>query len=134
MSFQDKQIISTNEYFEILGKQEEELSPSDIVKKENYENFIRDCHRYESLISDTAQTILSEYNTKTSSVAVKENKTVHEEEFLQDLQSTFNQNVEPEETQEYTRKLTKAGYIDATVILVILLNIGIIVAFSIIGR
>ena len=131
MNINNKPII-TEEYFEILSKQN--LKPEDIVKKNSYENFIKLCKKYEPYISPAAQSILSEYNSRTMALDSKENKTAYEENVLKDFQSVFNEEENLENNNGPVRKLLKAGYIDASIILAVLLNIGFIIALSILKK
>ena len=126
--------ITVNQYFILLEKDPSELKPDEKIKIKSFNTFIRLCKKYESLISDAALDILKEYNSRIVSLTKKENKTTHEEQVLKEFQSALeNSNEEVLANNSPTRKLTKAGYIDATVILIILLNIGFIVAITIIG-
>ena len=75
------------------------------------------------------QDVYSEYQRKLKELANKENNVITEYE-----ERVPNENLE--ETEDSTRKLVKnkSGYIDATVILVIILNIGFIIAMALLGN
>lgn len=124
-------LITTEKYFNILNQ--ESLKPEEIVQKESYEKYIKMCKQYDGLISPAAQSILNDYNSRVMAIGTKEAKTSHEESVLKDFQSAFENNEEQLSQSGPTRTLTKAGYVDATVILVILLNVGFIVAMTILG-
>jgi len=123
--------ITTSEYFSIINK--ETLNPEDIIKKTSYENYITLCREYEDFLSPAAQSVLSEYNSKIMELSSKENKNVYEEAVLKKFQSTFEQNNTISKTSDGSvRKLAKDGYIDATIILAVILNIGFIIAMAMI--
>ncbi len=123
-------LITTEEYFEILNKND--LTPEELRKKAYFEDFIKRCKKYEAYISPAAQSILSEYNSKTMALDSKENKTIYEENVLKDFQAAFEDNLEINKTKK--RKLVKAGYIDASIILAVLLNVGFIIALSLLKK
>lgn len=131
MNSQDK-LISVNEYFTILGQ--ENLKPEDLIKKNSFENYINLCKEYEDFLSPAAQSILNAYNTRVMSLNVKESKTAHEENILKDFQEAFQTTKQDLEQEGPIRRLAKAGYIDAAVILTILLNVGFIFAMAMLGR
>ena len=126
-------IITVDEYFKLLDK--DNLTIEEMSQKNAFKKFILDCQEYESLISPAAQSILADYNNKLLSLETKKNKTSHEENVLKEFQNTF-QEQESNENKEYsgpTRNLSKAGYMDATIILALLLNVGFIIAMVILG-
>lgn len=126
-------MITVDQYFRLVEKND--LNPEEKVKIGTFETFIRLCKKYESLISEAALSVLKEYNSKVMSLANKESKNSHEENILKEFNSSFEESSEKiVSVGAPTRKLTKAGYIDATIILTILLNIGFIVAVTLIGR
>lgn len=123
--------ITTDEYFNIL--KQENLKPEDIIKKVSYEKYIKLCNEYEEFLSPAAQSILNTHNSKTMELSSKENKTPYEDAVLNEFKSTFEQNQQQLNNDGPVRKLAKAGYVDATIILVVLLNLGFIIAVTIIG-
>jgi hypothetical protein len=123
--------ITTDEYFDYLL--DAKLDVEKILKKSTYEQYIELCKKYEDFLSPAAQNILSEYNTKTLSLEAKEKKTKQEEEVLKKFEQSFKDNNELE-NEGTVRKLTQSGYIDATIILAIILNVGFVIAMTIIGR
>ena len=126
--------ITTSEYFNLLNK--ENLNPEDIIKKVSYEKYIKLCKEYEDLLSPAAESILKEHNSKVMELSTKENKTIYEDAVLKEFQSTFEQNNEVSKTNDgpvRKRNLANAGYVDATIVLVILLNLGFIIAMALIG-
>lgn len=130
MNSQNNNLITSSEYFELLKKTE--LTPIESSQKKSFEDFIKQCQKYEELISPASQSILTQYNTKSLELANNENRTSHEEAVLEEFKNGFIQNENL--TQEGpSRKLAKAGYIDAAVILTIILNVGFIVAMTILG-
>jgi hypothetical protein len=116
---------TTEEYFKILER--DHLTPEEITKKDSYESFINNCKKYESLISPTAQSILSDYNSRVLGLGTKGNRTPLEESAFDDFKKPFNTE---KEVEGPVRRLAKSGYIDATVILLVILNIGFIIAFT----
>lgn len=130
MSSQPK-IITTEEYFQILSK--ENISDIERVQKERYERHIKFSQQYEDFLSHAAQDILTTHNSKTMELGNKENKTSHEENVLKDFQSAFESRQNNLEHEGPVHRLAKAGFIDATIILTILLNVGFIIAMAILG-
>lgn len=125
-------LITTEQYFNILNK--ESLRPEEVIQKESYEKYINLCKQYDGLISPAAQSILSDYTSRLMSIGAKENKTAHEETVLKDFQSDFKNNEEQLNQNGPTRTLAKAGYVNATIILTLLLNVGFVIAMSLLGR
>jgi hypothetical protein len=125
--------ITTDEYFNILSQ--DTLKPEDIARKKSYEQYIELCEKYEDYLSPDAQSILTKHNERTMNLGSKEKKTSNEAKVLQDLQQRFENNNEVNEHKEGpVRKLAKSGFIDATVIIVVILNVGFIIAMTILGR
>lgn len=124
-------LITTEQYFDILSQ--ESLKPEEIIQKVSYEKFISMCRQYDGLISPAAQSILNEYNSRVMTIGTKETKTSHEESILNDFQSAFKNNEENLSQEGPTRTLAKAGYINATIILAILLNVGFVIAMAMLG-
>lgn len=131
MNSQDS-LISVEEYFKILEK--ENLKPEELISKKSFEKYISLCKDYEDFLSPAAQSILNAYNSRVMNLNVKENKTAHEESVLTDFQSAFEATKEDLEQEGPVRRLAKSGYIDAAVILTILLNVGFIIAMTMLGR
>jgi hypothetical protein len=125
--------ITTDEYFNILSQ--DTLKPEDIAKKEHYEQYIKLCEKYENYLSSEVESILAKHNEGIMKLGNKEKKTSNEAKVLQDLQQRFENNNEVNEHKEGpVRKLAKSGFIDATVIIVVILNVGFIIAMTILGR
>jgi hypothetical protein len=123
---------TTDEYFKILNQ--DKLNPSDLTKKESYEDFIENCQKYEDIITPATQSVLASYNSKLMNLSSKENKTSYEEEVVKNFKAPFQNQAEAERTNGPVRKLAKSGFIDATIIIVIILNIGFTIAMTILGR
>ena len=131
MSSQFKTTTTTDDYFKILEKKD--LNPEDLTSKISYEDFISHCQKYEEYLSQAATDVLSAYNSKVMALTNKENKTDFEKTVLQNFQNPFDK--EEKLSQEGpVRKLAKTGYIDAAIILVIRLNLGFIIAMTILER
>lgn len=124
-------LITVEQYFNILNQ--ESLKPEEIVQKASFEKYIQMCRTYESYLSPAAQSILSSYNAHVMAMGTKENKTSHEESVLKDFQSAFEKTDETLNQDGPVRTLTKSGYIDATIILAVILNLGFIIAMTMIG-
>ncbi len=132
MEASENEIITVEEYFTLLSKTEE-LTPKEIMQKKIFEDFITRCEENSSLISPATESIYAEYKRKLASLVAKENPTPQEVTVITD----FREKMESQEMNQeasYTRKLDKAGYVSATVVLVILLNIGFIVAMALLGN
>lgn len=119
MNTNRQSVITTDKYFELSAKKE--LTPFEEILKENYEEFIELATSNEKYITPTTEKILSEYNFKVLNGTNLSQEPPKEE-------------VQKEQTPEYTltRSMKKAGYINASVILVVLLNIGFIIAMTIV--
>lgn len=116
--------ISVDQYLELLNKPN--LTPDEIIKKQQFESFINLCQVYEQFLSVDAQSILAEYTTKKN--AYNKNTIKASSPDLPNLPKL--ENVLTNEEEGPVRKLSKAGYIDSAVILIVLLNIGFIVAIT----
>lgn len=125
-------IISIEEYFNILGK-ESKLDAKETVQKEEMKNYLEDCQALEDkgLLPESARPSLAKYEQKMVELQEKEKKTQLEQAELIKFQAKEEQK---QEEKEYGRVLNKkAGYVDAVVILVVLLNVGFIIAMAILG-
>lgn len=128
----DINLITVNEYFELLGKNE--LTEKELNDKNNFERFIKECEEYPELISPAVSEVYSEYQKGLSKVYIKDTKTSNEENLITSFESKLNEkNQELEEEQTLKRTLDKAGYVNAIIILAMILNIGIIVAAFLLG-
>lgn len=123
-------IVTVEEYFAILAKKDG-LTPKETMQKNHFEEFITNCEANPDLLSPAAEDIYAKYKKYLAAISTKENQTPLEQGILIDYQKKVS---EREEEQEYTRKLDKAGYVNATIILVMLLNIGFIIAMALLGR
>ena len=132
-SFNDV-VIDVREYFELLKK--DHLTPKELSQKNIFENRIRRCEEYSSYISPATESIYSEYKKQMAALFTKENLTPFENEVLIDYQTRLSETDKGGSTEEddYIKKLAKAGYINATIILVMILNIGFIIAMALLGR
>ena len=124
---ESNKLITVDEYFAILEKLEE-LTSKEIYQKKTFEDFIKRCEENASFISPATESIYANYKRKLASLAVKENPSSQESALLTEFQEKMEKNNEEENV--YTRKLDKAGYASAIIILVMLLNIGFIVAMA----
>ena len=120
-------IITPTEYFNISAKKEK--TEKEIEDLQTFQDFIKECETYPNHATPAMQDVYSEYQRKLKELANKENNVITEYE-----ERVPNENLE--ETEDSTRKLlkNKSGYIDATVILVIILNIGFIIAMALLGN
>ncbi len=125
-------VTTLDEYLELLKK--ESLSPIEMIEKKRFETFISNCQKYEEFISPAAQSILNTYNSSVLSLVNKNHKSKQEEEVLDRFQTSMEDNQKQISQNGPVRKLAKAGYIDATIILVALLNIGFIVAMFMLAK
>lgn len=123
-------IVTVEEYFAILAKKDG-LTPKDTMQKNHFEEFITNCEKNPDLLSPAAQDIYAEYKKYLAALSTKENQTQLEQDIIIDYQKKVSEMEEQEQEQDYTRKLVdKAGYVNATIILVMLLNIGFIIAMA----
>lgn len=145
-------ILPIDQYFEIIAKPEEEVK--NILKDHqtnrafnNFEALILQAKGLEKgeILPESANFILPRYYQKIFELIEKENRTPREEilvtQYYNEMKPQEEQknNIVPmrtrtKEKNDYYRPTSKAGYIDATVILIMLLNIGFIVAMTILGN
>lgn len=122
------QIVTPQDYFQILNK-EENLTPKERSQKMLFENFIANCEKNRNLLSPAVEDVYLEYQKELEKLYNNSNLVKKEK------QNIINFDLRKEEQKEYTRKLTnKAGYINATIILVMILNIGFIIAMALLGN
>lgn len=132
-----KAALTVEEYFSLRDRMD--LSPEEIVQKSRFEDFIKNCLEFEAYLSKDAQRILNEYNMKQLEYAAKREMNTKPEMNVESnniVPFPLPPQEEPElvEEQGPVRTLTKAGYINSTVILIVILNIGFIVAMAFLGR
>lgn len=152
-------ILPIDQYFELIAKPEEEVqeflkNPKNNIAFTNLEYTIQKAEELENgnnkeheegILPESANFILPQYYQKISELKEKENRTPREEilvtEYYNEMKTQEEQenNIVPmrtrtKEKNEYYRPTSKAGYIDATIILIMLLNIGFIVAMTILGN
>ena len=131
-------IITTDEYFQLLSK--ENLSDIEKIQKAKYERYIKLSQQYEDLLSPAAQDILNKYNSKTRELVLKENRSIQEENKIKEFQSILEAKqdslklVHNKKINSSMKNFANAGYIDATIVLAIILNIGFIVAMTFLGK
>lgn len=133
-------IITVEEYTQLLNK-EEELTPQEQIQVNSFENFIKNCEKYSNYLSPAVERIYSQYQKELAKIYTKEKRTKNENKVLVKFENQIlkteneeNNVVNFENENQYTRKLTnKAGYVNATIILVMILNIGFIIAMALLG-
>lgn len=128
-------IITVEEYIELLNS-ENELTPQQIIQMNSFETFIANCEKYSLYLSPAAEKIYSQYKKELAKIYTKEKRTKHENNVLLNFEKKVLEmnNNENENSEEFTRKLTnKAGYVNAAIILVMILNIGFIIAMALLG-
>lgn len=145
MNLQKDNIISFEEYTALCEK--EVRTPKEEMQIDGYKKYmqVRDYLQSVQVGNETmdltpvsAQSEMNKANSYAMGLMDKPNKTEHEEQVLEDFQSRLrdnqnDNNVQLLENEGPTRKLQKAGYVDAVVLLAVILNIGFIVAMSILG-
>lgn len=127
MESEKSELVTVEEYFTLL-KKTEELTPKEIMQKKEFEDFIDRCENNAEFISPATESVYAEYQRKLANLSVEENKSPQEIALLTQFQEKMEKSNEEENV--YVRKLDKAGYASAIVILVMLLNIGFIVAMA----
>lgn len=112
------QTVTPQDYFQLLYKGEN-LTPKERSQKMIFESFIANCKKNREFLSPIVEDVYLEYQKELE----KFYKNQEQKEAID-----FEQEV-------YTRKLTnKAGYINATIVLVMILNIGFIIAMALLGN
>lgn len=138
--------ITPERYFELIAKTEEELDNNAIylLQIENFNKKINNFQELaeEGMLTEPSASILAEYNNLTRALLRKENRTAQEDEIVSRIvpeQIDENQNnivqmrTRTKKNQHYM-PTNKAGHIDAVIILIMLLNIGFIIAMTILGN
>lgn len=127
-------IPTTEEYFAILAK-ENDLTPKEVIKKRRFEWFITNCEKNPDLLSDATEDVYAKYKNYMITLSEKENKTPLEQESVNVYQQKILETGKEENEEEaYKRTLNnKSGYVNATIILVMILNIGFIIAMALLG-
>lgn len=145
-------ILSVKEYFEVISWPEEKVEeflsdPKNNIAFTNFKDTIRMAEELDNgngidneggILPKSAGSILQEYQKEIAKLLEKENKTTREEALISKYYKEPEQEVVPIRTRtkenNYEMPTNKAGYIDATVILIMLLNIGFILAMTILGN
>lgn len=123
-------IVTVEEYFSILAN-DGNITPKEMMQKKRFEWFINNCEKNPDLLSDATEKIYAKYKNHLASLSEKENQTQLEQDIVIDYQrKVLEMGKEENEEEVYTRKLNKAGYVNATIILVMILNIGFIIAMA----
>lgn len=129
---QMNKIVTPEEYFTILAKKE--ITPKERSQKNIFEDFISNCEKNPDLLSPAVEDIYSAYKRGMAKLFAKENKTPMEIEVVASYQRKIAETKNQESNEEnLVRTLNKAGYVNATIILVMILNIGFIIAMALLG-
>lgn len=127
--------VTPEEYFAILA-QERDLTPKEVMQKRIFEKeFLENCEKYSYHLSQATEDVYGEYHNKMAALISKENKTILEIEAVEKYQKWVLDVENKENNEVIVRKLSndKGGYINATIILVMILNIGFIIAMTLLG-
>ena len=127
--------ITPEEYFTILS-QERDLTPKEVMQKRIFEKeFLENCEEHSYHLSQATEDVYGEYHNRMAALISKENKTLLEIEVLEKYQKWILERENKENNEEIVRKLSndKGGYVNATIILVMILNIGFIIAMTLLG-
>ncbi|MCI9280496.1 MAG: hypothetical protein HFJ02_06850 [Bacilli bacterium] len=127
-------IITPEEYSNLIAK--ENLAPDEAMKKDIYERFIQDQNELDEvgLAPVSSEKIASEHTQNVMSLMEKTEKTTHEEKVLNEWKERLEKPAENVVEGDFTRTRKKAGYIDVVVLLVVILNIGFIVAMALLKK
>lgn len=123
--------ITVDEYFSLC--QANDLKTEDLIKKKKFEKFILLCQEYEQNLTPEAESILKEYRNKQMALVAKQNIPEDQKFNLMNFPNE-EETVNNIEENAPVRKLSKAGYVDSTIILIVLLNLGFIVALTFLGK
>ncbi len=106
------------------------------MKKDIYERFIQDQNELDEvgLAPVSSEKIASEHTQNVMSLMEKTEKTTHEEKVLNEWKERLEKPAENVVEGDFTRTRKKAGYIDVVVLLVVILNIGFIVAMALLKK
>lgn len=124
--------VTVEEYFAILRKTEP-LNPVEESKRNRFKDFLLMCEKNALTLDQDSRDICTEYRKELAKLYYKENPTPLEKEEMETYEMKMNNSNTDTEENGYQRSLLKAGYVDATVILVLLLNIGFIIAMALLG-
>ena len=117
--------ITVPEYFELIQKVE--LTPKEQYQVQTFENFITNAIQYEDLASDFLKSVIAMYRAH-----IRALYSAGKEELVEQIESKMVRKL-PNNGNVRTHKLPDAGFVSSAIILVVLLNIGFIVALTIIG-
>ena len=122
-------LITPDEYYKLI-KKEGKLSIDEEI----------DVARYPDYLSNTAQSVVGYNNEKAMGLATQGTLTQREQQVLNRFNSNTPYNNPSNPTIGYqngytrTRSIRRAGYINATILLTMLLNIGFILAMTFISK
>ena len=136
--------ISIERFFDLIAMTEEEINSNAIymLQIEEFKHKIKNFQEWEeaSMLTEPALSLLQQFNQKARALLNKENRTVQEDEIVQQLTFDSDDVQENAVTMSRVKKkqanvpTNKAGHIDAVIILIMLLNIGFIIAMTILGN
>lgn len=127
-------LITVDEYFSLLAKNDA-LTAEENKSKTSFEEFIRQCKTYEDLLSPAAAEVYANYQKGLANIYSKPEHTPKEDTVIYNFQEDIDKkNKEIDEERALTRKLDKAGFVNATIILVMILNVGIMIAMILLGN
>lgn len=122
-------VVTVEEYFAIL-KKDGVLSPKEISQKNIFEKFMAECEKMSDTLSPACQDICTEYRKEIAKLYYRRELTPLESEVLTHYESQKS----TKEDLGYTRVFSKSGYVDAVVVLVLLMNVGFIIAMILLGN
>ncbi len=130
MKEQFNSVITPTEYSELIKL--ENPTPVEQMQMKRYEEYIKDCDYLDDLmlLPTSAQDIYTKHNNNMLNLSSKEVLSKKEQSVLSESQN----NREKQEVNGKTRVLAKDGYIDVIVIIAVVLNIGFIVALTMLTK
>lgn len=131
----DGKVITVTEYFELAHK--ESLTEEEKLAMEHFEDFIVNAITYEQYASDFLKSTIALYRNSIMSLYSR-----NEAELAQNIENNIQQKIEEKENQiagiknnVRVRKMSSSsGYVSSAIILVVLLNLGFIIALTILSR
>ena len=130
----ENKLISVENYFNLLAKKSK-LEVIEEVQMNEMKRYLTYCFELEKkgILPESALPSLAKYREKINALQEKEAEDLTRLESLE--VENYQQSFHNQEDENYKRTLhQKSGYVDAIIILAALLNVGFIIAMTILGN
>lgn len=119
-------LVSVPEYFQLIQK--ENLTEEENIQIRQFENFITTAIQYEDKASEALKSVIEMYRAQ-----IRVLYYTGKEEIAENLESKIESRLPNNENIRSLKPLPKAGFVSSAIILIVLLNLGFIIAMTIIG-